>query len=71
MSSSKQPETGSEGNWALITGAESGIGRAVEHALSSDGHEVVLLGRRLGPLNGVSREIESLRSRAAAPPCGR
>jgi NAD(P)-dependent dehydrogenase (short-subunit alcohol dehydrogenase family) len=35
---------------AIVTGAGSGIGRAVSLALLNDGYMVVLAGRRLGPL---------------------
>src|SRR5688572_13225571 len=42
---------------ALVTGAGSGIGRAVAHKLASNGFEVVLTGRTRNRLEGVAREI--------------
>ncbi len=41
---------------ALVTGAGSGIGRAVSLALAAADYDVVLAGRRLAPLKGVARE---------------
>ena len=44
---------------ALVTGAGSGIGRAVALALANNGYTVVLAGRRLPPLEQVAREAGS------------
>jgi NAD(P)-dependent dehydrogenase (short-subunit alcohol dehydrogenase family) len=41
---------------ALVTGAGSGIGKAVSLALVRDGYRVVLAGRRLEPLERTARE---------------
>ncbi len=40
---------------AIITGAGSGIGKAVALALLADGYQVVLAGRRSAPLNEVAQ----------------
>jgi len=45
---------------ALVTGAGSGIGRAVALALARANYAVVLTGRRLAPLEEVAREGGSL-----------
>jgi NAD(P)-dependent dehydrogenase (short-subunit alcohol dehydrogenase family) len=45
---------------ALVTGAGSGIGRAVALALASDGYRVVLAGRRRERLDWVAQEGGSL-----------
>ena len=42
---------------ALITGAGSGIGRAVAVALSAAGFSVVLTGRRAGPLEETAARL--------------
>lgn len=41
---------------ALVTGAGSGIGKAVAQALLHDGYRVVLTGRRLEPLQAVAKD---------------
>src|SRR5579863_1072815 len=41
---------------ALVTGAGSGIGKAVALALMNDGYNVVLSGRRREPLEETARE---------------
>ncbi|AWN38332.1 SDR family oxidoreductase [Methylobacterium radiodurans] len=43
---------------AVITGAGSGIGRAVAMALGANGYHVVLSGRRRASLEAVAREVE-------------
>ena len=49
----------------VVTGAGTGIGRAVSGALVGAGFEVVLAGRRIGPLEETQRQIDpgALRSR--------
>jgi NAD(P)-dependent dehydrogenase (short-subunit alcohol dehydrogenase family) len=52
-----------DGKIALVTGAGSGIGRAVALAFQAGGYEVVLAGRRVAPLQETAK--------AAAPDGGR
>lgn len=49
---------------ALVTGAGSGIGRAIALKLSAAGWAVTLAGRRSAPLEAVAREIEAARGTA-------
>ncbi len=49
---------------AIVTGAGTGIGKAVAIALLKDGYSVVLAGRRVGPLEQAVKEAGSPGSRA-------
>jgi NAD(P)-dependent dehydrogenase (short-subunit alcohol dehydrogenase family) len=51
---------------AIVTGAGSGIGRAVALALAKERHAVVLAGRRLDALERVASEADPDRVRALA-----
>lgn len=51
---------------ALVTGAGSGIGRAVAKALLADGFLVVLAGRRLQPLEEVAEQAKAAGQQALA-----
>ncbi len=52
---------------AIVTGAGSGIGRAVALALLADGYRVVLAGRRAEPLQAVVRESAAAERALAVP----
>jgi NAD(P)-dependent dehydrogenase (short-subunit alcohol dehydrogenase family) len=45
---------------ALVTGAGTGVGRAVALALAKAGYDVVLAGRRKEPLEAVAAEIKTI-----------
>lgn len=62
------PSTTPPGKVALVTGAGSGIGRAVALGLLDDGWRVVLAGRRLEPLQALAAEAESRGGVALAVP---
>jgi NAD(P)-dependent dehydrogenase (short-subunit alcohol dehydrogenase family) len=55
-----------DGRKALVTGASSGIGRAIAIALAEAGADVVAAGRRRDALNDVVTEIEALGRRGLA-----
>ena len=47
-----------EGKTALITGAGTGIGRAIAHAFGAAGARLMIAGRRREPLESVKQEVE-------------
>ncbi|MEU2536860.1 SDR family NAD(P)-dependent oxidoreductase [Streptomyces iakyrus] len=51
---------------ALITGAGSGIGRAIARALAAEGANVVVVGRRREPLEETAESIEAAGGKALA-----
>jgi NAD(P)-dependent dehydrogenase (short-subunit alcohol dehydrogenase family) len=53
---------------AVVTGAGTGVGRAVAKALAKDGYTVALAGRRPEPLEQVKAEIEALGAKALPVP---
>ncbi|MGF6395305.1 SDR family oxidoreductase [Pseudomonas plecoglossicida] len=53
---------------ALVTGAGSGIGRAVALALQADGFSLVLAGRRAEPLQALAEHIRAAGGEALAVP---
>ncbi|WP_137044056.1 SDR family oxidoreductase [Pseudolabrys sp. FHR47] len=53
---------------ALVTGAGTGVGRAVAIALAKAGYNVVLAGRRKEPLDAVAAEINAIGQQALAVP---
>lgn len=57
-----------DGRHALVTGAGSGIGRAIALALAAAGCRVALAGRRAAPLDDVGAEIIAAGGEAVALP---
>ncbi len=53
---------------ALVTGAGSGVGRAVAVALAKAGYSLVLAGRRKEPLDAVAAEVNAAGSQALVVP---
>ncbi|WP_138470067.1 SDR family NAD(P)-dependent oxidoreductase [Poseidonocella sp. HB161398] len=58
-----------ENRAVLVTGAGSGMGRAVALRLAEEGARVVLWGRRSGPLEAVAAEIRAGGGTALAEAC--
>jgi NAD(P)-dependent dehydrogenase (short-subunit alcohol dehydrogenase family) len=57
------------GRHVVVTGAGTGIGKAIALRLSTEGALVTLLGRRLALVEQTAREVEALGGRALALAC--
>jgi NADP-dependent 3-hydroxy acid dehydrogenase YdfG len=57
-----------KGQLAVVTGASSGIGKAIALALAKEGAEVCLVARRLEALQGVAREAQTNGARSHVRP---
>ena len=55
------------GRWALVTGATSGFGEAIAHALARAGASVAITGRREHRLANVAEEIRSRHQVSVSP----
>ncbi|HIW96022.1 MAG TPA: SDR family oxidoreductase [Candidatus Corynebacterium gallistercoris] len=57
MTSSKQLPSPAPGRWAVITGASSGIGKAIAVELGRRGHDLILVARSSGPMQEVAAAL--------------
>ena len=56
-----------DGKVALVTGGSRGIGKAIAMGLASEGCDVALLARTIGPLEEAAGDIEKATGRARHP----
>nr|CAH8865664.1 unnamed protein product [Trichobilharzia regenti] len=56
---SKRKQLKRAGEWAIVTGATDGIGKAYAEQLAKDGLNIMLISRNLEKLSKVAKEIES------------
>ena len=55
-----------DGQVAAVSGAGSGIGRAIALRLAAEGADVVLAGRSAGPMDQVAEQIRAARRQGGA-----
>ena len=60
-----------DGRVALVTGASSGIGRAIATTFADAGARIVLVARREAELDGARKAIVAIGGHAAIVPCDR
>lgn len=60
------PSFSLNGKVAIITGGGTGIGRSIAEEFAKVGADVVVVGRRLAPLEDVAKEIKSFGTRTLA-----
>jgi len=56
------------GQWSVVTGVTSGIGKALAYELAKRGQNVVIIGRDSGKLNTVAAEIREKYPKATIEP---